>query len=145
MSHFGEHLTYDGYGADPALLDDRASVLSALTDLVDDLRMTVLGGPEVYLAPASNEKDPGGWTGMVVLQESHISLHTFPARGFVSADVYTCQNGLDVEAIRRYFNLHFAVTDEEVNFLERGTRYPQRDLHPDRVRRPEPVTRPSSA
>lgn len=129
MSHFGEHLTYDGYGGDHAALDCRATVLRALTDLVSALGMTILGGPEVYLAPASDKKDPGGWTGMVVLQESHISIHTFPARGFLSADVYTCQNGLDTAAIKRFFRTRFGIADEEVNFLKRGTRYPAQNIH----------------
>lgn len=129
MSHFGEHLTYDGYGGDYAALDCRATVLRALTDLVTALGMTILGGPEVYLAPASDNKDPGGWTGMVVLQESHISIHTFPARSFLSADVYTCQNGLDTAAIKRFFRTRFGIADEEVNFLKRGTRYPTQNIH----------------
>lgn len=92
--------------------------------------MTVLGGPEVYRAPANDKKDPGGWTGMVVLQESHISIHTFPARGFISADVYTCQNGLDAAVIQRFFRIRFGIADEEVQFLKRGTRYPSHDIHP---------------
>ena len=133
MSHFGEHVTYDGYGGDPDLLDNRAEVEIALTDLVGVLNMTLLGGPEIYLASAREGKDPGGWTGTVVLQESHISVHTFPARGFVSADVYTCQNGLDVDTIRRHFRHRFSISDDEVNFLKRGTRYPDRDLYPDWV------------
>ena len=90
--------------------------------------MSILGGPEVYRAEANNKKDPGGWTGMVVLQESHISIHTFPARGFLSADVYTCQNGLDVETIKVFFRSRFGISDEEVNFLRRGTRYPAHNL-----------------
>jgi S-adenosylmethionine decarboxylase len=130
MSHFGEHLTYDGYDGDPVALDCRAVVARALTDLVTALDMTILGGPEVYRAPANDKKDPGGWTGMVVLQESHISIHTFPARGFLSADVYTCQNGLDTAAIKRFFRTRFGIADEEVNFLKRGTRYPPHNIHP---------------
>lgn len=129
MSHFGEHLTYDGYGGGYAALDCRATVVQALTDLVATLDMTILGGPEVYLASANNGKDPGGWTGVVVLQESHISIHTFPARGFLSADVYTCQNGLDTTAIKHFFRNRFGIADEEVNFLKRGTRYPMQNIH----------------
>lgn len=122
MTHFGEHLTYDGYGGDFAALDCRATVVQALTDLIAALGMTLLGGPDVYRAAANDKKDPGGWTGMVVLQESHISIHTFPARGFISADVYTCKNGLVVEAIERFFRDRFKIVDEEVNFLKRGWR-----------------------
>ena len=134
MTHFGEHVTYDGYGCKPELLDSKTVVSEALIDLVDELGMTRLGGPEIYAAPANAIKDPGGWTGVVVLQESHISVHTFPARAFLSADVYTCQSGLDVELIRYFLQQRFRATDDEVNFLKRGTRYPTSDLHPDRIR-----------
>ncbi|MCL2876388.1 MAG: adenosylmethionine decarboxylase [Betaproteobacteria bacterium] len=34
--------------------------------------------------------DGGGVTGMVVLAESHLSLHTWPEEGFVTVDVYVC-------------------------------------------------------
>ena len=43
-----------------------------------------------------------------MIAESHISIHTFPLRGFVSADVYTCQNSLDTEQICQYFAEAFA-------------------------------------
>lgn len=129
MTHFGEHLTYDGYEGDYDALDCRATVVQALNDLVAALGMTLLGGPDVYRATANDKKDPGGWTGMVVLQESHISIHTFPARGFVSADVYTCKHGLEVETIKQFFRDRFKVCDEEINFLKRGTRYPQHNIY----------------
>lgn len=133
MTHFGEHLTYDGYGGEYDALDCRETVVHALNDLVAALGMTLLGGPDVYRAPANDKKDPGGWTGMVVLQESHISIHTFPARGFISADVYTCKNGLDVEAIKRFSRTRFKIADEEVNFIKRGMKYPLHDICQPRV------------
>jgi S-adenosylmethionine decarboxylase len=129
-NHFGEHLTFDGYEGDYAALNCRTTVAQALTELVSVLGMKILGGPEIYQAQDNGKKDPGGWTGMVVLQESHISIHTFPARGFLSADVYTCRNGLDTETVRKHFRQRFGITKDEVNFLKRGTRYPLRDIYP---------------
>lgn len=128
MKHFGEHLTLDGYNGNFKLLNDKHVVEAALVDLVEALNMKILGGPEVYFAKGNDIKDPGGWSGVVVIEESHISIHTFPARGFVSADVYTCQSGLDQDLIKRFFRERFAITEEEVNFILRGTRYPQGNL-----------------
>jgi len=65
-----------------------------------------------------------------VITESHVSVHAFPARGFVGIDVYTCRNGLDRALIERYVAETFRLTDLEVRFLRRGTRYPTSDLHP---------------
>lgn len=127
--HFGEHLMVDGYGGSEERLNDKALVREALTELPHILMMHPLAAPEVYFAPANDIKDPGGWSGFVVIAESHISIHTFPKRGFVSADVYTCKNGLDVEAVSRYFKDKFALAELEINFTKRGTRYPAEDIY----------------
>ena len=129
MNHFGEHVTLDGYNGDYELLNSKDAVLAALQELPGELGMHILGGPVVYFAPGNDSKDPGGWSGFVVIEESHISMHTFPARGFISADVYTCQNGLDVEKIKKAFRDRFKIEDEEVNFIRRSTRYPVENLN----------------
>ncbi len=128
MMHFGEHVTLDGYGGNFEKLNDKELVLYCLKDLPGVLGMHILAGPEVYFAEGNNKKDPGGWSGFTVIMESHISIHTFPARGFVSIDVYTCQNGLAVDQIVAYFVKQFELKDTEVNFIERGKKYPSNNL-----------------
>ena len=127
--HFGEHLTIDGYGGNQKLLDDEGLVLRVLNELTGKIGMKKLAEPSVYHALPNNQKDPGGWTGFVVIQESHISIHTFPARGFVSADVYTCQNDLDIKFIINFFKETFKLKDIEQNFIKRGTRYPKVNIY----------------
>lgn len=121
--HFGEHITIDGYGGSRGKLNDESLVLSCLNDLPERLGMRKLAEPVVYFAKGNNLKDPGGWSGFVVIEESHISLHTFPGRNFLSADVYTCKNGMDLEFILDYFREKFDLKDIEHNFIKRGTRY----------------------
>ena len=88
------------------------------------LKMHPLSQPQVFFAPANDVKDPGGWSGYVIIAESHISIHTFPKRRFISADVYTCQNGLDTKNIEEYFSRKFDLTSIESNFILRGKKYP---------------------
>lgn len=126
--HFGEHITIDGYGGVEEKLSCRECVLTALNELPGLLGMKKLSTPEVYFAKGNDGKDPGGWSGFVVIEESHISIHNFPKRGFLTADVYTCQNGLDRETVREYFRKQFGLKDIEENFLMRGTRYPQENI-----------------
>lgn len=128
ITNFGEHLTIDGYGGNHDQLNNKEIVLGALTDLPTKLGMKKLAEPVVYFAPENDIKDPGGWSGFVVIAESHISIHTFPRRGFVSADVYTCQNGLDTESVISYFKDTFTLQDVEVNFIKRGTKYPLENI-----------------
>ncbi|PIP55994.1 MAG: adenosylmethionine decarboxylase [Candidatus Zambryskibacteria bacterium CG_4_9_14_3_um_filter_42_9] len=127
--HFGEHLTIDGYDGDKDLLDDKDLILDILTNLPKELGMGILVGPQVTRALGNDIKDPGGWTGFVVIAESHISIHTFPLRGFVSIDVYTCKNNMDTDFILKYFKDKFGLKDIEENFIKRGTRYPGQNIH----------------
>lgn len=127
--NFGEHVTIDGYGGQYPLLNSKEAVLSAMEDLMNGLGMNKLAEPVVYFAAGNDDKDPGGWSGYVVIQESHISIHTFPARGFVSADVYTCKNGMDIDYIVSFFIERFGLSDVEHNFIKRGTRYPLENIH----------------
>jgi S-adenosylmethionine decarboxylase len=121
--HFGEHVTIDGYGGSEEKLNDKELVLSCLNDLPEKLGMKKLSVPEIYFAPGNNTKDPGGWSGFVVIEESHISVHTFPGTRFVSADVYTCKNGMDIEFILEFFKQKFDLQDIESNFIKRGLKY----------------------
>lgn len=130
QAHFGEHITIDGYGGDLERLNSEEAILSCLTDLCNALRMRPLIKPIVVSAPDNHIKDPGGWSGFVIIAESHISIHTFPKRRFVSADVYTCQNGIDVDFVVDYFKKKFKLEDVEKHFLKRGTRYPAKNIVP---------------
>ena len=126
--HFGEHVTIDGYEGDFELLNSVDVVRKCFTDLLAALGMHALYGPEVISAPDNQIKDPGGWSGFVIIAESHISIHTFPRRKFISADVYTCQNGLDVEFVTSFFKERFKLAEIEINFIKRGVKYPQHNL-----------------
>lgn len=127
--NFGEHLTIDGYKGNHDKLNDHNTVLECLNELPKLTGMHQLAKPEVYFAPANDLKDCGGWSGFVVIAESHISIHTFPKRGFVSIDVYTCKNGMDKKFISDYFTEKFGLKGIETHFIRRGTKYPIDDIY----------------
>ncbi|MGI9118329.1 MAG: adenosylmethionine decarboxylase [Minisyncoccia bacterium] len=123
QTHFGEHLMLDGYGGSYEKLNSKDLVSSILYDLPTKLGMKLLSEPVVYFAEPNHIKDPGGWSGVVVIAESHLSIHTFPEKGFVTADVYTCKNGMDNEYIIKYLTDAFELKETEINFVKRGLRY----------------------
>jgi S-adenosylmethionine decarboxylase len=127
-THFGEHFTLDGYGGDPARLGDEAAIRAALTELCRQIGMNPLAPPLVVRAPGDQLKDPGGWSGVLLIVESHITVHTFPRRRFLTADVYSCRNGMDVHSIKAFLTERFALQDVETHFLRRGLRYPTHNL-----------------
>jgi len=121
--HFGEHITIDGYGADKSLLNNKVFILGFLKDITIALGMKILKGPEIVWTSGNDKKDPGGWSGFVVIEESHISIHTFPEKRFLSADVYTCKNDMDVKEVEAIFRQKFGIEEVEVNFIKRGLKY----------------------
>jgi S-adenosylmethionine decarboxylase len=125
---FGLHLTLDGYQGDPQRLGDAEVVRAWLDELPEALGMNKLIRPCLVEVGVQNEKDPGGITGFVLIAQSHLSVHTFPRRRFVSADIFTCQDHLDHESIRRSLIATFRLGEVESNLIERGTRYPLVDL-----------------
>ena len=136
---FGWHLTLDGYGGEPRRLGDPEVVRAWLDALPDELGMTKLIEPCLIEVGARTEKDPGGVTGFVLIAQSHLSVHTFPRRGFVSADVFTCQDHLEHERIRQSVIETFKLGDLESNLIARGTRYPLDNLYDE-----SPAGAPSS-
>src|SRR3989344_5879458 len=97
--HFGEHITIDGYGGGRGKLNSKKLVFRCLTELPQLLGMHTLIDPVTVWAEPNGKKDPGGWSGFVIIAESHISIHTFPGRQFMSADVYSCRNGMDTKPV----------------------------------------------
>ena len=118
----------DGYGGSPEKLNNRELIFSCLDELPEKAGMQKIMNPVLKSFEGNEIKDPGGYSGFVMIAESHISVHTFPARKFVSIDVYTCKNGMDKDLIIEYFKKKFDLEDVEVNFVKRGTRYPLQNL-----------------
>lgn len=126
--HFGMHLMIDGYGGSPVRLDDETIVRRLLTELPLRAGMHPLIEPTIIHAPDNQLRDPGGWSGFVIIAESHISLHTFPLRRFVSADIYTCTPEIDVPLFETSFRNAFELQDLEINLLRRGLKYPESNI-----------------
>lgn len=78
----GTHLIVDLRGA--AGLDDIAHIERALRDAVAASGATLLHVHLHHFTPN------GGVSGVAVLAESHISIHTWPERGYAALDVFMC-------------------------------------------------------
>lgn len=126
--NFGVHLTLDGYGGNPEKLNDPELVKRVLDELPVQTGMEKMIEPVVEYVEPRNIKDSGGYSGFVMIMESHISIHTFPKKKFVSIDAYTCKNDMDKDAIVQYFREKFDLEDTEVQFFKRGLRFPAQDL-----------------
>jgi S-adenosylmethionine decarboxylase len=125
---FGVHLTLDGYGGNPEKLNNPELMERILNDLPDKLEMDKLTEPVVKYAEPRNIKDGGGYSGFVIIAESHISIHTFLKKKFVSIDAYTCKDEMDKDRIEKYFRDAYELQETEVQFFKRGLKFPKIDL-----------------
>ena len=97
----GVHLIIDLWGAEG--LDDIDHVETALRDCVAASGATLL---HIHLHHFSPSK---GVSGVAVLAESHISVHTWPENGFAAFDVFMCgetEPHRSVEVLQRAFRPH---------------------------------------
>lgn len=112
------HVIIDGYGGDPLRLADEAVLHALLDQYPAQLNMTVIAPPAVYRYVGAKPQD-WGISGYVLIAESHISIHTFPSRCCVWADVFSCK---DFDADRAIAGIKeaFQLGEVQVQVLPRG-------------------------
>lgn len=79
----GVHYILELYGCPFAVLDNEELVREAVTRAAGTACCHVLG-------LSSHKFSPQGVTAVALLQESHLSIHTWPERGYAAADIFTC-------------------------------------------------------
>lgn len=80
---YGRHVLAEYRGCDAAILDDQQA-LEAL------MRRAVLATGAHIVRTVFHRFAPQGVSGVVVIQESHLSIHTWPESGYAAIDFYTC-------------------------------------------------------
>jgi S-adenosylmethionine decarboxylase len=93
----GLHLTADLHGVDPSLpLMRDADALAALCR--EAVLQSGLSGVAELFHRFGTADEQNGITGVVLLAESHLAIHTWPELGGVTLDVYVCNYGADNSA-----------------------------------------------
>ena len=82
----GQEWLVDASGCRPDALRDSTLLAGIFEALVVTLRLKVVGTPQWHTFPG-----PGGVTGLALLSESHLGIHTFPEHGFCALSVYSCR------------------------------------------------------
>ena len=112
----GTHLLATLYTEQHGPLDQYAAFRQLVDELVQEFRLQKLG--EVY-----HNFQPSGFTGVVCLSESHLSVHTWPEHGRVNVDIYLSNylRSNDDTVCRIYETLkkHFGATTVNEQFLKR--------------------------
>ena len=119
---FGTHLILDGYGAAPDLLQDMKVIYDFLDHVPDEMQMTKIMPPYVFRYQGAVPED-WGISGFVLIAESHISIHTFPDKRYLSVDIFSCKpfdTDMAIEAVKSLFR----VQKYETKILDRGQEFP---------------------
>jgi S-adenosylmethionine decarboxylase len=82
----GQEWLVDVCGCPPERLKDTAALAALFEELIVLLELKVMGQPQWHVFP-----EPGGITGLTLLAESHLTIHTFPEHGFAALNVYCCR------------------------------------------------------
>ena len=150
MQGFGPHLMLDGYGCDGKTLEDIEQVYKMLDEIPAEIGMTKIMPPYVFRYNGAKEED-WGVSGFVLIAESHISIHTYPEKRYLSVDILSCKE-FDADRATQLICDRFGIERVEQNLLDRGTEFPKdiaraaRLVRGDRQRSasdrslPEPVT-----
>ena len=120
---FGPHLVFDGHGCPAPRLDDLQSLYAFLERLPDQIGMTRIMPPYVFRHDAQDPR-MAGLSGFVLIAESHISVHAFPARRYVNVDVFSCEP-FDVELVLVGVKRAFAPRRSEWKLFDRGLEFPK--------------------
>jgi len=79
----GKHCILELYDCDSSRLDDEAFLRDTITTAAKRAGATLLN-------LITHRFEPQGVTGLALLAESHISIHTWPESGYAAVDVFTC-------------------------------------------------------
>jgi len=120
---FGPHLILDLSMCDNETLGDIELVRTILMELPEKIGMTRMSEPEVFRYSGKVPEDCGV-TGVVVLAESHCSIHTFQEKGYCFVDIFSCKQFDHNKAIKE-LTKSFDSKITSYKILKRGAGFPR--------------------
>ncbi len=95
MDTMGRHVIAELWDCNEAKLNDMAFIEQIFVDAA------LKAGAEVREV-AFHKFAPFGVSGVVIISESHLTIHSFPEHGYASIDVYTCGDRIDPNVAADY-------------------------------------------
>ena len=93
-----------------------------LNQCPDLIHMTKIMPPYAFKYSGSSPRM--GLSGFVLIAESHISIHTFPEKGYLSIDVFSCKD-FDVQTAVEFATKVFGIETQEIKIVDRGLEFPR--------------------
>ena len=109
----GHHLLVDCHGCRGATLADVAAVRDILRRAAAAFGLTVI-------AEAFHQYLPQGVSGVLILAESHLAVHTWPEREFAAVDLFTCAACPEAARLADFLKSALSAERVECRQLDRG-------------------------
>jgi spermidine synthase len=88
MNSLGRHILVEYYECNPDILNDVMLIENSMVGAAKHAEATVINATFHHFSPF-------GVSGVVVIQESHLAIHTWPEYGYAAVDVFTCGDVVD--------------------------------------------------
>jgi S-adenosylmethionine decarboxylase len=92
LNALGKHLLLELKGCDREVLND-------IGFLRESLLTAAIGAGATVLGESFHQFEPQGVSGVVIIAESHICIHTWPEYGYAAADIFTCGSTVQPEKV----------------------------------------------
>lgn len=109
----GEHHIVEASGCNPEVIGSIEKVELILTKAAE------VANAKIW-SISFHRFPPTGVSGVVVISESHLSVHTWPEVGYVALDIYTCGSETSPELGVEYALKEFGATEMHITELTRG-------------------------
>jgi len=109
----GKHIIAELYGVDRNLISREEIVKEIMEKIVKEAEISVVG-------TLWKQFNPHGVTGVVLVSESHISIHTWPEYELVNLDIFTCGDPEQATRAFQSFIKYFKPKSYRHYVLDRG-------------------------
>jgi len=113
LNALGRHLLIELFDCDPDVINNLEAVKGALVEAARRAQATIV---DVVF----HEFNPFGISGVVVIAESHLSIHTWPEYRYAAVDIFSCGDVLQPEVAASYLVEQFAAERTSIVEMQRG-------------------------
>jgi S-adenosylmethionine decarboxylase len=109
----GTHLLIELRDCNPEILKSLEKVRKILISAAKEAKATIINN-------SFHEFNPFGISGVVVIAESHLTIHTWPEYGYAAVDIFTCGDTIQPELAVSYLVKKFACKNPSIVEMKRG-------------------------
>ena len=109
----GRHMLLELYDCPLEILNNIQQIEDILVNVVDRVNATLI-------SKSFHQFSPYGVSGVVVIAESHITIHTWPEHKYAAIDVFTCDDSVDYNLVESILVDQFKALKHSSKTIPRG-------------------------